>query len=80
MSIVSDGRAGPDGKVWQSPSSIRVSNANVEVAVGWFVTTVALGVAVFADVGVYLLILGTALIVLMAIPGWTIWRGATKAA
>jgi hypothetical protein len=50
------------------------------VAVGWFVTTVALGVAVFADVGVYLLILGTALIVLMAIPGWTIWRGAAKGA
>jgi hypothetical protein len=50
------------------------------VAVGWFATTVALGVAVFADVGAYLLILGVALFGLMAIPGWVIWRGAARAA
>lgn len=50
------------------------------VALGWFATTVALGVAVFADIGVYLLVLGVALIVCMAIPGWVIWRGAKKAA
>jgi len=50
------------------------------VAAGWFATTVALGVAVFADVGVYLLILGVALIVLMAVPGYAMWRGAKKAA
>jgi hypothetical protein len=49
-------------------------------AAGWFVTTVALGVAVFGDIGTYLLILAVALIALMAIPGWVIWRGATKAA
>jgi hypothetical protein len=50
------------------------------VALGWFSTTVALGVAVFGDIGVYLLILGVALIVCMAIPGWVIWRGAKTAA
>lgn len=48
-------------------------------AVGWFATTVALGVAVYADIGLYLLILGVALIVLMALPGWAIWRGAQRA-
>ncbi len=50
------------------------------VAAGWFATTVALGIAVFGDIGGYLLILGVALIVCMAIPGWVIWRGAQKAA
>jgi glucans biosynthesis protein C len=45
-----------------------------------FVTTVALGIAVFGDIGVYLLILSIALIVLMALPGWVIWPGAKKAA
>jgi hypothetical protein len=50
------------------------------VALGWFATTVALGVAVFGDIGVYLLILGIALILCMALPGWVIWRSATKAA
>jgi hypothetical protein len=41
---------------------------------------VALGVAVFGDIGAYLLILSVALFVLMAVPGWVIWRGAKKAA
>lgn len=50
------------------------------VAVGWFATTLALGVAVFGDIGTYLLILGVALFVLMAVPGWVIWRGAKRAA
>jgi hypothetical protein len=50
------------------------------VAAGWFVTTVSLGVAVFADIGTYLLILSIALIVLMAIPGWVMWRGAKRPA
>jgi hypothetical protein len=49
------------------------------VSAGWFVTTVALGVAVFGDIGAYLFILGVALIVLMAIPGYVIWRGAGRA-
>jgi hypothetical protein len=49
------------------------------VALGWFATTVALGVTVFGDLGAYLLVLGVALIVLMAIPGWVIWRAASKA-
>jgi hypothetical protein len=49
------------------------------VALGWFATTVALGVAVYADIGAYLAILGVALIVLMAVPGWVIWRGAKRA-
>lgn len=49
------------------------------VALGWFGTTVALGVAVFGDIGAYLLILSVALTALMAVPGWVIWRGAKKA-
>jgi hypothetical protein len=50
------------------------------VAIGWFATTVALGVVLYTDIGAYLLVLGIALIVCMAIPGWVIWRGAKKAA
>lgn len=49
------------------------------VAAGWFAITVALGVAVFGDMGSYLLILSIGLVVLMAIPGWVIWRGAKRA-
>lgn len=49
------------------------------VAAGWFAMTVALGVAVFDSMGAYLLILAIGLTVLMAIPGWVIWRGAKKA-
>jgi hypothetical protein len=49
------------------------------VALGWFATTVALGVVV-GDVGPYLLTLSVALILCMALPGWIIWRGAKKAA
>jgi hypothetical protein len=48
------------------------------VAIGWFATTVGLG-SVIGDGGWYLAILSVALIVLMAIPGWVIWRGAKKA-
>lgn len=50
------------------------------VAVGWFAATVAMGVAVFGDIGVYLLILSATLTFLMALPGWVIWRGAKQAA
>jgi hypothetical protein len=49
-------------------------------AAGWFVATVALGVAVYESIGAYLLILSIALIALMAVPGWVIWRGATRTA
>ncbi|WP_331007161.1 hypothetical protein [Vitreimonas sp.] len=49
------------------------------VAAGWFVATVGLGV-VFGDIGAYLLILSATLILLMAVPGWVIWRGAKTAA
>jgi hypothetical protein len=47
-------------------------------AAGWFATTVALGVAVFGDIGTYLLILGLALVLLLALPGWVMWRGAKQ--
>jgi hypothetical protein len=50
------------------------------VALGWFAATLALGVAVHGDIGVFLLILGISLFVLMAVPGWVIWRGASRAA
>ena len=50
------------------------------VAFGWFAATVALGVAVFADIGLYLLVLGVALFVCMALPGWLIWRSAHRQA
>jgi len=49
------------------------------VAAGWFVMTVALGITVFGEIGSYLLILGIGLILLMGIPGYVIWRSATKA-
>jgi hypothetical protein len=48
------------------------------VAAGWFVMTVALGVAVYESIATYLLILAIGLTVLMAIPGWLIWRGAKR--
>ncbi len=48
------------------------------VAFGWFLATVALGV-VIQNIGWYLGVLGAALIVLMALPGWAIWRGAKRA-
>ncbi len=50
------------------------------VALGWFATTVALGIALYIDIGAFLLVLGVALFVCMAIPGWVIWRGAKKQA
>ncbi|QGZ96315.1 hypothetical protein [Terricaulis silvestris] len=50
------------------------------VAAGWFIMTVALGVAVYESIGAYLLTLAIGLTVLMAIPGWIIWRGAKRAA
>lgn len=50
------------------------------VAAGWFVMTVSLGVAVYESIATYLLILAIGLFVLMAIPGWIIWRGAKRAA
>jgi hypothetical protein len=49
------------------------------VAAGWFAMTVALGVAVFEDIGTYLLILGVGLFGLMALPGYIMWRGAKQA-
>jgi hypothetical protein len=33
---------------------------------------------VFGDIGTYLLILGVALILLLALPGWVMWRGAKQ--
>jgi hypothetical protein len=48
------------------------------VAAGWFVTTIALGV-LMSNVGAFVLVLAIALLVLMTIPGWIIWRGAQKA-
>lgn len=48
-------------------------------AAGWFLTTVALGVAVFGDIGTYLLILAIALVFLLGLPGWVMWRGAKQA-
>jgi len=48
------------------------------VAAGWFVTVVALGV-LMTNVGAFVLVLAVALTVLMAIPGWIIWRGADRA-
>lgn len=48
------------------------------VAAGWFVTTIALGV-LMSNVGAFVLVLAIALLVLMSIPGWLIWRGAKRA-
>ncbi|MGE0742105.1 MAG: hypothetical protein AB7O98_12245 [Hyphomonadaceae bacterium] len=48
------------------------------VALGWFAMTVTLGV-VISNAGAYLTVLGVGLFVLMAIPGYAIWRGAKAA-
>lgn len=45
------------------------------VAVGWFATTIALGV-LMSNTGAFVLVLAIALFTLMTIPGWIIWRGA----
>jgi hypothetical protein len=45
------------------------------VAVGWFATTIGLGV-LMTNTGAFVLVLAIALFVLMSIPGWIIWRGA----
>jgi len=50
------------------------------VAIGWFAVTATLGVVVGDDVSAYLFVLGVGLVVLMAIPGYAIWRGAQKTA
>jgi len=50
------------------------------VAAGWFAATIALGIVLYIDIGTYLLVLGVALFVCMALPGWVIWRGANRAA
>ena len=68
------------GVAWYVAWSILRRTWLAFVAAGWFVATVALGVAVFADIGAYLLILAVTLTGLMAVPGWVIWRGAKKAA
>ena len=47
------------------------------VAVGWFATTIALGV-LMTNTGAFVLVLAIALFVLMTIPGWLIWRGAKQ--
>lgn len=45
------------------------------VAVGWFATTIALGV-LMSQTGAFVLVLAIALFLLMSVPGWIIWRGA----
>ncbi len=48
------------------------------VAVGWFATTIALSV-LMSNIGAFVLVLAIALMVLMMIPGWIIWRGVGRA-
>ncbi|MEQ1812002.1 MAG: hypothetical protein ABL889_18890 [Terricaulis sp.] len=47
------------------------------VATGWFVTVIALGV-LMSNIGAFVSTLAIALTVLMAVPGWIIWRGAKR--
>ena len=47
------------------------------VAAGWFVATITLGV-LMSNVGAFVLVLAVALTLLMAIPGWIIWRGVER--
>lgn len=47
------------------------------VAAGWFATVVALGV-LMSNIGAFVATLAIALTVLMAVPGWIIWRGAKR--
>lgn len=67
------------GVAWYVAWAIQQRAWLLFVAIGWFVTTVALGVALYIDIATFLLILGVALFICMALPGWIIWRGAKKA-
>lgn len=49
------------------------------VALGWFVTTATLALAIGSG-GVFVLVLGAALILLMALPGYVMWRNAKRSA
>lgn len=48
------------------------------VAFGWAAATVALGLLVYQPT-TYLMVLSATLILLLAAPGWVIWRGAKRA-
>lgn len=47
-------------------------------AFGWSAATVALGVLVYQPIA-YLFVLSATLFLLLALPGWVIWRGAKRA-
>lgn len=66
------------GVAWFVASSVLRRRWLGFVAVGWFATTIALGV-LMENIGAFVLVLAIALFVLMTLPGWVIWRGAKKA-
>ena len=66
------------GVAWYVASNVLRRGWLGLVAGGWFVTTIALGV-LMSNIGAFVLVLAIALLVLMTIPGWIIWRGAKRA-
>ncbi len=67
------------GAVWYVAYMVRKKLWLAFVSAGWFATTLALGFMIH-DRATYLLILGLALLVLMAGSGWTMMQLAKKAA
>ncbi len=63
------------GVAWYVAFNVLRRNWLGFVAVGWFATTIALGV-LMSNTGAFVLVLAIALFSLMSVPGWIIWRGA----
>jgi hypothetical protein len=65
------------GLAWFVAYMVRKRAWLASVSGGWFVTAVSLGLLVGrGDLSSYVLLLGLALLVLMALPGWAMMRGA----
>jgi len=63
------------GVGWFIASQIRRRGWYAAVAAGWFATALLLAVLMH-DIDAYVLVIGVALLGLMALPGWVLWRSA----
>lgn len=63
------------GVGWFIASQIRRRGWYAAVAAGWFATALLLA-TLMHDLDAYVLVIGGALLALMALPGWVLWRSA----
>jgi len=63
------------GIAWYMASSIRRRGWYAAVAAGWFATALLLA-ALMHNIDGYISVIGAALLGLMALPGWILWRSA----